>query len=99
MDGCEMSTAMMIKAAFLVQLLAHYCAFIISARNNFSIRTSSMSILREERKMHHLPESLWQQKVVVFVIVFDHQIIREDPSNGGLQLQQQHHSIAYKKGN
>ena len=37
MDGCEMSTAMMIKAAFLVQLLAHYCAFIISARNNFSI--------------------------------------------------------------
>ena len=44
--------------------------------------------------MHHLPESLWQQKVVVFVIVFDHQIIREDPSNGGLQLQQQHHRVA-----
>ena len=41
--------------------------------------------------MHHL---LPEQKVVVFVIVFDHQIIREDPSNGGLQLQQQHHRVA-----
>ena len=47
MDGCEMSTAMMIKAAFLVQLLAHYCAFIISARNNFSI---SFTVFENQKK-------------------------------------------------
>ena len=47
MDGCEMSTAMMIKAAFLVQLRAHYCAFIISARNNFSI---SFTMFQNHRK-------------------------------------------------
>ena len=79
---------------------AHYCAFIISAWKQFLYQKSSMSILKENCIKDTSEMKVKKQKSLSFCyIVFDHQIIREDPSNGSLQLQQQHLIASFiKKG-